>query len=181
MPENMKPLLVAALAVLISVSAAAAPQQNGNRKNGFRSDFLAELEEVQSKVLGLAEATPESKFAWRPGKGIRSIGEVYGHMAGGNYFLPTFLGVNAPADMPRDIESLPGKARMIAELRKSFDHVRTAATNGTESDLDRRVKMFGKEISHRFVYVRMLEHLHEHLGQAIAYSRMNNIVPPWSR
>lgn len=177
----MKRPLVAALAALIAVSAAAAPQQNGSRRNGFRADFLAELEEVESKILALAEATPEGKFGWRPGKGIRSIGEVYGHMAGGNYFLPTFLGVKTPADMPRDIESVPGKARMIAELQKSFDHVRAAAPNGTERDLDKRVKMFGKDVSHRFVYVRMLEHLHEHLGQAIAYSRMNNIAPPWSQ
>jgi hypothetical protein len=26
----------------------------------------------------------------------------------------------------------------------------------------------------------MLNHLHEHLGQSIAYARMNAVVPPWS-
>lgn len=176
----MKRLLAIALVAAMPVWVAAAPQQGG-RGNGFRADFLGDLDEVESKIVALAEATPESKFGWRPAKGIRSIGEVYGHMAGGNYFLATFLGVNPPAEMPRDLESLSGKARVISELRKSIEHVRAAAKSGDESALDKRVKMFGREVSHRFVYVRILNHLHEHLGQAIAYARMNNIAPPWSQ
>jgi uncharacterized damage-inducible protein DinB len=177
----MKSLLATAVAALIAVSAAAAPQQNGTARTSFRADFLSEVDEVESKVLDLAAATPEEKFDWRPAKGIRSIGEVYLHMAGGNYFLPTFIGVKPPADMPKDIESLKGKARIIAELRKSFNQVRTAVQNTTDADLDKRVKMFGSDVSERFVFVRMLNHLHEHLGQSIAYARMNGVVPPWSQ
>jgi hypothetical protein len=177
----MKRLFIAALVASMPVWVAAAPQQGPGRGNGFRADFLGDLDEVESKIVALAEATPEAKFDWRPGKGIRSVGEVYGHMAGGNYFLTTFLGVATPASMPRDIEHLPGKARVISELRKSIAHVRAAARSSDENALDKRVKMFGRDVSHRFVYVRILNHLHEHLGQAIAYARMNNIVPPWSQ
>ena len=178
----MKSFLAAVIAASITASAVAAPQQvNGRAKNGFRADYLSELDDVQSKILDLAAATPENKFDWRPAKGVRSIGEVYLHMAGGNYFLPTFIGVKPPADMPKDIESLKGKARVISELRKSFAHLRNTAVNTTDAELDKRVKMFGGEVSERFVFVRTLNHLHEHLGQAIAYARMNGVVPPWSQ
>jgi hypothetical protein len=29
--------------------------------------------------------------------------------------------------------------------------------------------------------MRILVHMHEHLGQSIAYARMNGITPPWSK
>ena len=31
------------------------------------------------------------------------------------------------------------------------------------------------------VYLRILAHISEHMGQSIAYARMNGIVPPWSK
>ncbi len=31
------------------------------------------------------------------------------------------------------------------------------------------------------LWVRLVTHMHEHLGQVIAYSRADEIVPPWSR
>jgi hypothetical protein len=30
------------------------------------------------------------------------------------------------------------------------------------------------------VLTLLVSHLHEHLGQAIAYARMNGVAPPWS-
>ena len=110
---------------------------------------------------------------------IRSISEVYMHIAGGNYFLATFLGVPAPK-RTQDLEkTVTKKADVIAELKRSFEHLRAAASK-TE-DLEKQVKMFGSSTSHRGVMVTMLSHLHEHLGQSIAYGRMNGVVPPWSR
>ena len=41
--------------------------------------------------------------------------------------------------------------------------------------------MFGNATTHRGVLVTVLSHLHEHLGQSVAYARMNGVVPPWSQ
>jgi hypothetical protein len=30
-------------------------------------------------------------------------------------------------------------------------------------------------------FLRILAHVNEHMGQSVAYARMNGIVPPWSR
>ena len=153
---------------------AAAP-------GGFKSEFFTDLDDVQKKILDLANAVPADKFAWRPADGVRSVSEVYTHVAGGNYFLITFLGVQPPADMPKDIEKITDKAKVIAELQKSFDHLRSVAKNMTPADLEKPVTMFGQATTQRGVYSTILNHLHEHLGQSIAYARINNVAPPWSR
>jgi len=171
------------LAAVPLLANARVSQQNAPKPatpvNGFRAEFFANLDDVQEKILDLAESTPADKFTWRPAPGVRSVSEVYMHIAGGNYFLATFLGVPAP-NRTSDLEkTVTKKADVIAELKRSFEHLR-AAVSKTE-DLEKQVKMFGSSTSHRGVMVTMLSHLHEHLGQSIAYGRMNGVVPPWSR
>ena len=175
-------LRVALLALLVP-TLALARVQNAPRPaapmTGFRAEFVANLDEVQEKIMELAESTPADKFGWRPASDVRSISEVYMHIAGGNYFLATFLG--APPPKPsRDLEkTVTRKAEVVAELRKSFEHLRAAAAR-TE-DLEKPVRIFGNSTTHRGVMVTILSHLHEHLGQSIAYGRMNGVTPPWSR
>lgn len=155
--------------------AAKAPAQ----ANGFRAEFLTNLDDVQEKILDLAESLPADKFSWRPAPGVRSTSEVFMHIAGGNYFLCSFLG-KEPPKMNGDIEKVvTKKADVIAELKRSFEHLRNAV-NAT-GDLEKPVKMFGTQTTHRGVLVTILSHLHEHLGQSVAYARINGVVPPWSR
>lgn len=147
---------------------------------GFRAEFLVQLEEVEQKIVGLAEATPADKFGWRPAGDVRSIAEVYMHIAGWNYYLSSFLGARSRPHGTDMEKSVTRKADVIAELKKSFDHLHDAV-NKTR-DLDKAVKMFGSQpTTHRGVMLTMLSHLHEHLGQSIAYARMNGVAPPWSR
>ena len=164
-----------ALLVLFALPLCAA------KPTGFRAEFLTDLDDVQKKIVDLAAAVPAEKYAWRPGEGVRSVSEVYMHIAGGNYFLLTFIGVKPPAAMPQDIEKITDKQQVLAELRKSFDYLRTTINNTPDADLEKSVNMFGQSTTERAVFVTILSHLHEHLGQSIAYARMNGIVPPWSR
>ena len=158
---------------------AKAPSPSVNGK-GFRAEFLSDLDEVQDKITKLAAAVPAEKYAWRPADGVRSISEVYMHIAGGNYFLATFVNVQPPSTMPKDIEKIGDKKTVQAELQKSFDHIRTIVKNTPEADFDKQVTLFGKPTTERAVFSTILNHLHEHLGQSIAYARMNGVVPPWS-
>lgn len=126
--------------------------------------------------MQLAAAVPAEKYSWRPAPAIRSISEVFMHIAGGNYFLATFVGTPAPGDIPKDLEKITDKPTILAELEKSFDHFRRVVNAESDADVERSVNMFG----HRYVLTTMLNHLHEHLGQSIAYARVNGVVPPWS-
>lgn len=172
---------IALIALLLPTLAYARPQnavRTAPRPTGFHAEFVANLDEVQAKLMELAEDTPADKYSWRPAKDVRSISEVYMHIAGANYVLATFLGVPAPTvgDLEKKVTK---KADVLVELRRSFDHLRAAAAKTT--DLEKQVKMFNNSTSHRGVMVTMLSHLHEHLGQSIAYARMNGVTPPWSR
>ncbi len=149
-------------------------------KSGFRAEFLHDLDEVQKKIVSLADAMPAEKYKWRPAPGVRSVSEVYMHIAGGNYFLASFVGMKMPSYDTTKLETIGEKPRVLEELKKSFDHLRTAALIATDADLEKSIKMFGSDTTERAAFITALNHLHEHLGQSIAYARMNGVVPPWS-
>lgn len=173
--------VVALLLALTLATPAFAELKKTTPSNGFRAEFLANFDDVQSKIVSLAQAVPPKVYSWRPAKGVRSTSEVFMHVAGGNYFLATFLDVQPPKGTPQDLEKIVDKPKVLAELKRSFDHVRASAARMTDAELEKKVKMFGNQTTHRGVYVTILNHLHEHLGQSIAYARMNGIAPPWSR
>ena len=168
-------LVLAALVLAASAGTAQTPPK------GFRAEFLAQQDGVEKELLGLAEATPAEKFGWRPAEGVRSVSEVYMHLVGANYMLPGFAGVKIPEGISPSMEkSVTDKAAVIAELKKAFAHVRAAIAATADADLDKPVKFFGRESTVRGLYLTVALHEHEHLGQSIAYARMNGIVPPWT-
>ena len=148
---------------------------------GFRAEFTAEVDSVGKKLTDLAGAVPAEKYSWRPAPGIRSVSEVYMHVVGANYLLPSFAGAKVPEGITRDMEkTVTEKAKVIEALKKSLENARSLATNATDADLDKKVKFFGREMTERALMMAMLNHMHEHLGQSIAYARMNGVTPPWS-
>ena len=165
-------MLKAALLVVLAASALAAAD--------IKSEFLDEVAALEKKYTSLAEAIPAEKYTWRPADGVRSISEVFMHIAGANYMLPRMAGVTPPEGLDRGMEkNVTAKADVIAHLRKSFAHVRGAAQIAAEPD--KTLKMFGREVSQRYFLAFLPHHMHEHLGQLIAYSRMNKVTPPWSQ
>ncbi len=168
-------LAVAALVVAASSAAAQAPTK------GFRAEFLRQQAGVEKELLSLAEATPAEKFAWRPAEGVRSVSEVYMHIAGADYMLPHFAGVKIPEGISRDMEkTVTQKAAVIEALKKAFAHLRAAVEATPDAELDKPCKFFGMDSTVLGLYLVIANHEHEHLGQSIAYARMNGIVPPWT-
>jgi len=163
----------------ISTRPAAAPAAPAS---GFRADFLTQFDDVSKKIVDLAEAVPADKYGWRPAPGVRSISEVYMHIVGGNSYIPSFIGVKPMEGIERGMEkSVTEKARVVDLLKKSMAHARAAVLATPVADLDKKVKIFGGESSERGVIMIIGNHLHEHLGQSIAYARANGIAPPWSK
>jgi uncharacterized damage-inducible protein DinB len=161
--------------------ASTAPA-NSAAMAAYRVDMLTWINQAQSELEQLAAAMPEDKYSWRPGKGVRSVGEVYLHVAQANYGLPGFAGVTPPAGFKFDgyDTSMQKKADVQKALHDSFEHVKNAFGAASEADLDKPVDLFGTKSTARGVYMLLLSHAHEHLGQSIAYARMNGVVPPWT-
>jgi uncharacterized damage-inducible protein DinB len=143
-----------------------------------QSELVANLADTEKKIVSLAEAMPAEKYSWRPMEGVRSVGEVYMHIAGANYMIPAALGAKAPAGISRDMEkTVTDKAKIIEQLKQSFAHVRQAIESSTDN---KATKLFGRDNTHGGVKLLIITHLHEHLGQSIAYARTNKVTPPWS-
>jgi uncharacterized damage-inducible protein DinB len=177
-------LVAAALATAASAAGAQAAQASANAAptSGYRAEFLNEMKYFESRFTQLAEAIPADKYTWRPGAGVRSVSEVLLHVAGANQGLPGMAGIKPPAgfNMQGYEASTTDKAKIIAELKKSFEHIRSAASAMKDADADKAMKVFGMDMTGRSFSFFMARHLGEHLGQLIAYARVNGVVPPWS-
>ena len=166
------PLLMAPVGVRAQTPTAAA---------AFRSEYLKQLDDTEKKLVSLAEAIPQDKYSWRPMAGVRSISEVYMHIAGADLMIPNALGLKAPMPMMRDAETkVTDKKEVVEALKASFTHARAAAAAVKDEDMGAPVKLFGQESTKLAVLFLMAYHLHEHLGQSIAYARSVGVVPPWS-
>ncbi len=173
------------LAVLFLCTVALGSAQEAT---GFRVDLLEQIEYVQKQIMDLENAIPDKNMAWRPAKGVRSISEVYMHIVLSNYLLAKFAGVELPADVKLPAFSEMGKTeaattskKEIADkLAKSFEFLKGSIKKMSDEDLEKPVTFFGQETNVRGMLLTTFAHHHEHLGQSIAYARMNGIVPPWT-
>ena len=167
---------------LLGVSALAQGTGPSAPASGYRAEFLRGLADTEKKFVNLAEKMPQEKYTWRPGEGVRSISEVYLHVAVANYGIPRVLGTQPPEGFnPKGFEaSTTEKAKVVEALKQSFAHMRQAALNVSDADADKPVKMFGGETTYRGALLIITRHTAEHLGQSIAYARINGVVPPWT-
>jgi uncharacterized damage-inducible protein DinB len=150
---------------------------------GIGQGYDGELKHVTSQLMDLAEATPTDKFAWRPSPGVRSTSEVYMHIAVANFY---YVSVVRKEKMPAEIKpgfekSVTAKADVISWLKRSLDAARDARATETPKELERRVEFFQRSTTADAVYLRLIIHCNEHMGQLVAYSRMTGVTPPWSK
>ena len=144
----------------------------------FVQEFLGQIDFVKGRLMQLAEAMPEDKYSWTPGEGVRSVGEVYVHAAEANYYMLSLI-KGEKFDM-NSAESKSDKKTALSLMEKSFDNLKESAAQFTDEDLNKEIEAFGMKFSVRNFMVTIIAHLHEHLGQSIAYARMNGVTPPWS-
>ncbi len=179
-------LLAAALMFAVPVAQPAAAQQAP-----LMTDLMQDLAGVEKKFVELAKATPEDKLGWRPAAGVRSMGEVLLHVASDNYFIPSAFGHAIPSATgikADDYKTLMAyekralsKAQVVAELEQSFAYMKDIMGKTTAASLTQPVSLFGMKSTGQGMWILAMTHVHEHLGQSIAYARMNGIVPPWSK
>ncbi len=164
--------------LLVALTAAQAPPP------GFRAEFLGQFNNSMSRFIALAQAMPEDRVSWSPGEGVMPVARVYAHVARYNYYYPaTSLGVPAPGgeDAEGVEQTTTAKADVVEFLRRSREHVRQTVQGMTDEQLAAPTRLYGRDVPQWAVLLQLLAHMNEHLGQSIAYARMNGIVPPWSQ
>ncbi len=170
--------LLPVLAAMLVLAAGLRPLAAAD----FRDEGLRRLEVLEKKFVSLAEAMPADKYTWRPAEGVRSVSEVFLHVAGANYGIPRVLGTPPPEgfNFRGYDKSTTDKTEILQSMKDAFAHVRKAVEKLSPADADKPVKMFGQDTTMRGAVLNILEHLSEHLGQSIAYARVNGVTPPWS-
>jgi uncharacterized damage-inducible protein DinB len=156
--------------------ASAAPT------SGFRAEFLEEIAYYEQRYMRLAEAMPAEKYAWRPAEGVRSAGEVFTHITAANYGIARALGTPPPAGF--DFKAITAisadKPKVLQAMKDSFAHFRGVIIALNEADAEKPQKMFNRSTTLRGSFIAITGHFGEHLGQSIAYARVNGVVPPWT-
>ena len=171
----MRTLLLLLLLCAKPVLAQRAPE-------GIWQGYDGEWKHVTSQLIALAEATPEEKFTWRPAKGVRSTSEVYMHIVLANFYLLSVTGPKMPDDLKEDAEkSVTAKADVIKWLKRSLEAVRAAHASVKPADLQRKVHIVDRDATVDGMYLRIIVHANEHMGQLVAYARMTGVAPPWSQ
>ena len=147
-----------------------------------------DFETMKGKFISLADAFPEDMWDWTPMEGVRSVRDVMALIVAEGYHFPAAWGVDAPAGAESgfgpEMERVGAmsKSAVIAEMETSFDHLITTTRAMTHMDhMGGEANWFGREMSVANAMMLAGGDMHEHLGQSIAYARMNKIVPPWSR
>jgi len=196
----MRPSVLAALAFVPLLLAGQQPAPKpAPTLSGARQEILDNFRSVSNRALTLAKAVSEDQYAWRPMEGVRSMGEVFVHMAGSTLLFCSYAGLKPPPGPAQDLAAvymrrgfelqeifaveakIKSKAKVLEIMEQAFRQPVEVLSNMKDSELDKNVQFFNRTLTLRGVMILMDEHLGEHLGQSIAYARVNHIVPPWSQ
>jgi hypothetical protein len=142
--HRIVPHLVTSVAITALVFAPEArAQAHGHDAaapaSGYRAELISDIDELEEKFLGLASAMT-GKYAWSPSEGVRSVSQVFMHMASGNFMLPTMAGVMPPEGIKagnmeemvatmRELEAITDEAKVKETVQHSFESIAYARMN----------------------------------------------------
>ena len=176
---TLRPWVLTLLLLSFGLPGHLGAQGRGEVRDEMMRQFSASM----GKVISLANAMPVESYTWSPGEGVMEVGQVYMHVTHYNYLYPTQnLGFDLPGGIDMEaMESVRDKEQILAALERSREWVLEAVAAMTEEELGQGTELYGRDVEKWAVLVQLVAHMNEHVGQSIAYARMNGIVPPWSR
>jgi uncharacterized damage-inducible protein DinB len=143
--------------------------------------MLGQVAFAGGRFVQLAEAVPEEAYSWAPSEEVRNTGAVAVHLLSSLYFIPSMMGAEMPEHITRDLEkTLTDKDEILKNLKASMEFASEYLKSYDTANFDKIVKTPFGEFPQRMMILIINNHIHEHLGQLIAYARSNNVTPPWS-
>jgi uncharacterized damage-inducible protein DinB len=182
-------VLVALSVGVISASAESptpvspmAPADQTAPSYDLKAQSLLDLETVQKKFVDLANAVPADKLTWRPSADSRSFAEVFLHVAGERYQILGLIGTAPTSGFnEKAFEKLTtDKARIVDELNQTWEFTQKTINGMSNADFAKLLPKLGPQANAGDVVYILVGDAHEHLGQLVAYARVNGIVPPWT-
>ena len=162
---------LAILAAVTSIPSQAQPAQT------VQAALSKEAGTLSDKFTGMARVMA-GKYDWKPGQGVRSVGEVFNLMVTENGILARTL---TGATGGRRPEPIADPERLQEAIKTSYANLQQTIAGLSDADLKAPVKLFGRDMTKEGAIRYLFADQHEHLGQSIAYARSNGVVPPWSK
>lgn len=183
-----------ALALVVGLTGFPNAPLRAQTAVGDSAEFVAwrqvqqkDIDGLRMKFMALAKAVPADKLAWRPMKGTRSFREVFAHIAAEGNTETAMFGRPLPAGSLADFDAEEARVnkltddQVIAAMDQGMQSLSATLGGLSRATINTPVRYYGESTLPRVAATYTLNDLHEHLGQVVAYARMNSIVPPWSR
>ena len=134
---------------------------------------------AKTDILRSAEKVPEEMWSFQPVKDVRTFGQLFAHVADGQYEFCGVVAEGKPVD--KGIEkTLKTKAEIVAALKEAFAYCDAAYIKMTDADAATMVNLFGMKLTKLGDMDLNIAHTMEHYGNLVTYMRIKGIVPPTS-
>jgi uncharacterized damage-inducible protein DinB len=166
--------LIVAAAVIAMPSLAAAQTANPLTANA-KVQFGA----LTGFVIRSAEKVPEDLYSFKATPEVRSMGQLFGHVADALFGMCATAAGSKP---PRaGIEkSVTAKAELVAALKEGVTYCNTVFDGMTDQKGTETVPFYFGPTPRLSVLYFAVTHTYEHYGNLVTYMRLKNIVPPSS-
>jgi uncharacterized damage-inducible protein DinB len=133
----------------------------------------------KNDVMGSVEKIPDVLWSYQPTKDVRTVGQLFAHIADGQY---EFCGVAIEGKpVSKDIEkTAKTKAEIVAALKEAFAYCDAGYANLTDAKAPELVSLFGMRLTRLGAMDFNIAHNLEHYGNLVTYMRLKGIVPPSS-
>lgn len=165
--------------VAVALAQDNPPPAAAPGKDPFTAHSKVLYTGVKGILIRSAEKMPEENYGFRPTEGVRTFGQILGHVADSQYlFCSKVRGEKNPALKVEETKT--SKADLIAALKDAFAYCDKAYDGMTDASGTEMVKLMGSDTPKLSALNVNSVHTVEHYGNLVTYLRMKNIVPPSS-
>ena len=169
---------------LVALIVAAALLPLSARAQQASADAMAALRDqwkgVSANVTAAAKELTEAEYAFRPVKGVRTFGELVGHVAGTQNMICAAVLGDKPAAEDAVEKTARTKTALVAALEASNAYCTKAYAIAGET-MSAPVELFGGKMTKVAALALNAVHDGEHYGNIVTYMRMQGKVPPSSK
>ena len=151
----------------------------GQSANPLTANVKIQLGAVTGFVIRSADKVPEDVYSFRATPDVRSMGQLFGHIADALFSMcSTAAGVKPPrAGIEKTVTAKPA---LIAALKEGVSYCNTVIDGMTDQKGTETVPFYFGPTPRLSVLYFAVTHTYEHYGNLVTYMRLNNIVPPSS-
>jgi uncharacterized damage-inducible protein DinB len=176
----MRTIHVLAAALMLAVfSTSSAYTQAPQGIDATMASVKTTYDVVKGYITKAAAQVPEDKYKYQPTKDVRTMGQLFGHVANASAMIcSTASGMKAAS--AGDAEKLATKAEIQKALAAAFSACDHAFQMISASTANETVTLFGMTHTRIGAMAFNTAHNFEHYGNIVTYMRLNGMVPPSS-